>query len=158
MRAARVHRDDHAIGMRSTDVREERGIERGAGADDGPLRARLEHGVDRGEITQASARFDRHRCHRGDDLGDERGLPGRPRERTVEVDDVQTFGAERSPLHRHRHRVLREHGLGVGTAFAQTHAPPIAQVDGGDDDHPPPFTSAAKFSRRRWPHRWLFSG
>ena len=47
----------------------------------------------------------------------------------------------------------------VEPALTEPHAPPVAEVDRGNDDHrAPPFTTAAKFSSSRSPQRWLFSG
>ena len=90
---------------------------------------------------------------------DERGLARLASERPVEVHDVEPLGAELLPAHGHRDRVLGEDGLLVEPALTEPHAPPVAEVDGGNDDHrAPPFTTAAKFSSSRSPQRWLFSG
>src|SRR4029077_13623648 len=59
---------------------------------------------------------------------------------------------------RDRDWIVREDGLAITPALMQTHAAAAAQVDRRDDDHRPLFTTAAKFSSMRSPHRWLFSG
>ena len=153
MRAARVDRDDDAIRMGPAHVREKRIVERRARADHRPSHTGVQRRLHGSEVTQAPTRFDRYGGHRRDDLADERRLLRRSRERSIEIHDVETFGAERRPVHGHRHRIVREHGFGVGAPFTEPDTAPVAKIDGGNDDHSPPFTSAAKFSRRRRPHR-----
>ena len=133
-------------------------IERRARADHGPSGAGLERGLDRPKIAQPAAHLDRDRRHRGDDLRDERALPRLAGEGAVEVHDAKPLGTERLPLERDRHRVVGEHGLAIAAALMQADTPAAAHVDRRNDDHRPPFTTAAKFSSMRSPHRWLFSG
>ena len=54
----RVHRHDDPVGEASAHLAEEGGVESGAGADDGPARSRLEHGLDVLRSAQAAADFD----------------------------------------------------------------------------------------------------
>ena len=71
---------------------------------------------------------------------------------------MEALGAGRRPPLGHRDGIVGKDGPRVVAAFPQPHAAPLAQVDRGDDDHRHSFTSAAKFSSRRMPAFWLFSG
>ena len=144
--------------MSAADLAQERAVERRAGADHRPVHASLEGRLDGAKIAHAAAELDRNGRHGRDDFRHERALLRLPGERSVQVDDVEPCGAEVFPPARHCDRVVGEHRLAVAPALVQANAPPLAQVDGRNDDHRPSFTMAAKFSSMRMPHPWLFSG
>src|SRR5262249_53493943 len=159
--ASCIHRDDDSIGKRAAHFTEEASVERGPRANDCPARPGLDRGFHGGQITQATADLDRDWSDRSHHGRDKPGLAGRA-ERAVEVDHVQALGAETGPAHRHGYRIIGEHRGLVSAALAQTNTPAVLDVDSRDDGHARAVvaarTSAAKFSRRRRPQRWLFSG
>src|SRR5437867_249064 len=156
--ALRVHGDDDPPGVAPAHLTQECAIERRAGTDHRPAGAGLERGLDVFQVSEPAADLDRNRRHRRDDLRDERALTRLAGEGAVEVHHVEPLGAELLPPEGDRNRVVGKDGLAIAPTLMQADAPAAAQVDGGDDDHWPLFTTAAKFSSMRSPHRWLFSG
>ena len=126
-------------------------------ADHDASRTRGEHRGDRVHVAQAAADLHRDR-HGTADLAHQMRLQRPASARAVEVDDVQPRRAGRGPGSRDRDGIVAVHRLPVELALHEPDAAATAQVDRRIDDHARPRTTATKFSRRRSPTAWLFSG
>src|SRR5690606_8363540 len=105
------------------------------GADDDPLHAGIQIGLDDLRVADAAADLDRQvrvrLRNRLDDLAVDR-LAG---EGAIEVHQMQTARAALDPVPGHRHRVIGEHGVVFHATLFQAHAFAVFQVDGGDQLH-----------------------
>ena len=87
-------------------------------------------------------------------------------ERAIQIDDMQPLRSLGDPAPGGLNGIVVKDGLSVGAALLQAHAAPVAQVDGGVDDHvcasplPAEVTPAILSQLRRIcsPTSWLFSG
>ena len=75
------------------------------------------------------------------------------RERAVEIDDVDALGAGLGELGAQPPRLVVIDHRGVAQAVGEAHRLAAEQIDRGEDLH-----ERTKFSSRRSPTRWLFSG
>ena len=89
--------------------------------------------------------------HRLDGLSVDR-TPGKG---TVQVDNMEPFKALILKRARLRCRIVVEHRLARHVALDEAHTTPVLQVDRRKQDH---GRHSKKFSIRRRPTAWLFSG
>src|SRR5437660_1192397 len=120
---ARVQADDDVSRERVAGVVQESGILHRRGPDDHVGNAVVEIALDGVEVADSAAKLhgDLFADH-ADDLADRELVLGLPRERAVEVDDVQTLCAQLKPVLRHRRRLLRAYGRRLHLALLQAHA------------------------------------
>src|SRR2546430_3060437 len=133
---ARVQADDDVSRERVAGVVQESGILHRRGPDDHVGNAVVEIALDGVEVADSAAKLhgDLFADH-ADDLADRELVLGLPRERAVEIDDVQTLCAQLKPVLRHRRRILREYGCRLHFALLQAHAMTVLDVDRGNDLH-----------------------
>jgi hypothetical protein len=120
--------------MRGDHRLRELGVTQRGGAEDRPLRARVEHGGDRGGVPQPTADLDGH----GDRPGDPAHVVevgGHTPTGAVEVHDVQRASAVIHPPQRGVERVGVVDGLLIEFATRQSHRVTVADVDRRPEDH-----------------------
>jgi hypothetical protein len=149
---ARVDGDDDPPRMRAAHLPHHLRMLDRRRPDDDAVRAGRDRRLDVGVGADAAADLHRHR-RRADEAGDQIVLVACARERAVEIDDVDALGARGGHLAHELPRRLVIDGRRVAAALLQSHRLAAHQIDRRDDLHA--FT---KFSRRRSPMAWLFSG
>ena len=123
-------------------------------ANDHPINAFAEPGLDRGEVAYSAAELNRHFYARKDGL-DRVGIYRFAGEGPVEIDDVQIFKTLPRENLRLRGRIRVEDGRLFHVASHEAHACAALEIDRRNEDH---GCHRRKLAISASPSFWLFSG
>ncbi len=123
-------------------------------AEDHPGEALFQPGLDMAQRADAAAEL-HGEIHALEDRLHRRAIDALAGKGAVEVDDVQVVEALAFEAPGLGRRVIVEDGRLLHVAELQTHALPVLEVDGGEEDH---GVQSRKLAMSFNPSAWLFSG